>query len=177
MTMTKRTHLIVAAAAISALVLTGCGKSTDGENTTAGDSTQLTTNAEATSTTAFGTTLKLGTTATILFSVPVAYTPTVFASNFQKGWKANKLEVTITNTGSTDLDTASIAFAISSGANVCTDILDGDNGINGAPTTPLAAGATTTFSYGVGCDAKVGDPLQITATIGSDIVAVTGKLA
>jgi hypothetical protein len=175
--MTKRTHLILAAVAVSTLILSGCGKSTDGENTTAGGSSQLTTNAEATSTTAFGTTLKLGTTATILFSNPAAFTPTIFASNYQKGWTANKVEVTITNTGSAPLETASIAFAISSGANVCTDILDGDNKINGAPTTPLAAGATTTFAYGVGCDAKAGDPLQITATIGSDIVAVKGSLA
>lgn len=174
--MKKRTYLIIASVAASSLILSGCGKSSEGSNSTSENATELTQNAEATTTGAFGTELKLGANATLTMSVPASYTPTVFASNFQQGWTANRIEVTVTNKGSDALESSSIAFAITSGANVCVDILDGDNGINGAPTTALAAGASETFSLGIACDAKSGDPLEITATIGSDIAAATGTL-
>jgi hypothetical protein len=175
--MKKRTYLLVTSVAIGSLILTGCGKSSEGSNTTSGDATELTENAAATTTGAFGSALTIGSDATLLIGAPAAFTPTVFASNYQQGWKANRLEVTITNNGTAPLETSSIAFATTSGANVCTDILDGDNDINGAPTTALAAGASETFTIGVGCDAKAGDPLEVKATIGSVVVAATGKLA
>lgn len=175
--MKKRTLALVAVAGLSLLILTGCGKSSDGSNTTSGNETNLTENAEASATTDFGSSLKIGSNATILLTVPAAFKPTIFASNFQQGWTANRIEVTLTNNGSAALETSSVAFASKSGANVCTDILDGDNGINGAPTKSLAAGASETFIIGVGCDAKVGDPLEITVTIGSDVVAVKGTIA
>jgi hypothetical protein len=177
MTMRKTSFILVSTVALSSLILTGCGKSSDGANTSAGNATNLTENAEASTSTAFGASLKLGSNVTLLLSTPANFKPTVFASNFQQGWVANKIEVTLTNNGKTALEPSAIAFATKSGENVCTDILDGDNGINGAPTTALAAGASETFLIGVGCDAKAGAPLEITATIGTDIVAVKGTLA
>lgn len=175
--MRKTTTILVGTLALSSLILTGCGKSSDGANNTSGNETNLTENAQASATTDFGSSLKLGSDVTISFATPVSFKPTVFASNFQQGWRANKVEVTITNNGKVALETSAIAFASKSGENACTDILDGDNGINGAPTAALAAGATETFLLGVGCNATAGAPLEITATIGTDVVAVKGKLS
>ena len=94
----------------------------------------------------------------------------------QKPKSANSFNVTIKNGGSTPLDFTSVSLIAASGANVCFDVL-GDLDINGAPTEPLAAGATTTYTYGVGCQAAAGEPLSLTVQIGESKVAVEGKLA
>ena len=84
--------------------------------------------------------------------------------------------VTIENKGATELDLSGISITPASGQSTCTDILDGDNNINGAPTDPIAAGSSATFSYGVGCIAKVGDPLDLSVSIGEAVVSVSGTL-
>ena len=69
-----------------------------------------------------------------------------------------------------------MVIAMTSGIDTCVDILDGDNNINGAPTEPLAAGASATFTYGVGCIAKAGAPLDLTVSLNDAVVAVAGTL-
>ena len=84
--------------------------------------------------------------------------------------------MTIKNGGKTPLDFTTVSLIAASGENVCFDVL-GDLDINGAPTEALAAGATTTYAYGVGCQAVAGEPLSLTVQIGESKVAVEGKIA
>jgi hypothetical protein len=58
----------------------------------------------------------------------------------------------------------------------CVDVLDGDSNINGQPTEMLAAGAQVSFIYGLACDAKIGDPLNLSVAINDKVIAVNGKL-
>ena len=156
--------------------LTGCSKGATGLNTNPGDASEFVEESEVTATTGFGAPLSLGSDVVVTFAENAPFTPGAYASNFQKGMVANKFDVTIENKGAKALDLSTIAFALASGTNTCVDILDGDNNINGAPTEPIAAGASSTFTYGVGCLAKVGGPLELSVSIGADVVAVTGTL-
>jgi hypothetical protein len=84
--------------------------------------------------------------------------------------------VTVVNGGANALDLATVSISAKSGTNTCVDVLDGDNGINGAPTETLKPGATVTFAYGIACLAKIGDPLELTASFDGSVVEVTGTL-
>jgi hypothetical protein len=83
----------------------------------------------------------------------------------------------VTNGGTTDLDLSTLSLVVESGAAFCSEVLDGDSGINGAPLEALAAGASTSFKYGVSCDAKKGAPLNLKIDFGSNVIAVEGTLA
>jgi len=63
-------------------------------------------------------------------------------------------------------------------AGECVDIFDGDNIMEGAPTEPLAIGASTTFGWGLSCPGKAGDQFSVTlANAGVTFVKVEGKLS
>jgi hypothetical protein len=173
---TKTLIRSTAVAAILILSLSGCAKEDKGLNTNPGDTSQFVDKTEVTATTGFGAPLSLGTTTVVTFAENTKFTPGAYASNYQKGMVANKFDVTIENKGTEALDLSSIVITPASGDNNCTDILDGDNNINGAPTEPIAAGSSTTFTYGLGCTAKIGAPLVLSVSIGADIVSVTGTL-
>jgi hypothetical protein len=174
-----KTHKALSTFAIASLVIlsfTGCAKETTGLNTNPGTASDFVDEAEVTATTGFGAPLNLGTNAVVTFDENTAFVPGAYASNYQKGMVANKFDVTIENKGTESLDLSSISISPTSGDNTCVDILDGDNSINGAPSDPISAGSSTTFTYGLGCSAKVGDPLVLSVSIGSDVVSVTGTL-
>jgi hypothetical protein len=58
------------------------------------------------------------------------------------------------------------------------DIFDGDNQMEGAPTTPLAAGASAKFSWGLSCPGKGGEEISVSLSNGiTNLIEVTGKLA
>lgn len=161
---------------VAALALTGCGKKDSGLNTNPGDASVFTDAAAPTVTTGFGAPLDLGKEITITFLENTPFTPGAYASNYQKGMIANKFDITVQNKGSKSLDLATMAISMKSLTNTCVDILDGDNNINGAPTAPLASGNTATFTYGVGCLATIGAPLELAVSLGADVVGVTGTL-
>jgi len=161
---------------IATIALAGCGKSDTGLNTTPGDASEFVENAAPTVATSFGAPLDLGADITITFQENAKFTPGAYASNYQKGMAANKFDITVQNNGSGSLDLANMVISMTSGTDTCVDILDGDNNINGAPTDPLAAGASATFTYGVGCLAKAGAPLDLTVSLNENVVAVTGTL-
>lgn len=175
-----KTKTLIRTSAVALLVvlgLTGCGKdSKAGQNTNPGDVSEFVDEAAVTATTGFGAPLSLGSNAVVTFAENVSFKPGDYASNFQKGMVANKFDVTIENKGTEELDLSGISITPSSADSTCVDILDGDNNINGAPTEPIAAGTSTTFTFGVGCIAKVGEPLDLSVSIGDDVVSVTGKL-
>ena len=133
--------------------------------------------AEVTATIGFGSPLDLGNGVALTVSIPASFTPTIFASNFVKGQVANVFSIDVKNGGTAALDLSSLSLVVESGTASCAEVLDGDSGINGAPLDPLAAGASTSFKYGVGCAAKKGVPLNLKITYGANLIAVKGTLA
>ena len=172
----KRFSKAIVLGLITAIALTGCAKKENGLNTNPGDASEFTEAIAPTVTTGFGAPLDLGTALTITFQENTAFTPGPFASNYQKNMVSNKFDITVENKSGEPLDLATMAIAMKSGTDTCVDILDGDNNINGAPTDPLAAGASATFTYAVGCLAKVGAPLELEVSLNADVVGVTGTL-
>lgn len=158
------------------VALSACGSEQKGLNTNPRDASKFTDASAPTVKTGFGKPLNLGKEITVTFNENVAFTPGPFASNYQKGQVPNKLDIKVTNNGSKSLDLSSIAIAANSGSNTCVDVLDGDNNINGAPTESIPAKQSVTFSFGVACIARVGDPLNLSVSLGGEIVAVEGTL-
>ena len=150
---------------------------TNGGSELPADKTTLVQEEAPTATIGFDSPLDLGGGVFVTVSAPSRFTPTTFMTNIdQKPKSSNKFNVTIKNGGDTPLDFTTVSLIAASGANVCFDVL-GDLDINGAPTEALAAGATTTYTYGVGCQAAAGEPLSLTVQIGESKVAVEGKIA
>jgi hypothetical protein len=173
----NNTILAVSIAVISATALTGCAKKNVGFNSNETENNSSLVEAEApTATVGFGSSLDLPNGVKITFDEPVHFTPTKFASNYEKPQVPNKFEVTVINGGTKGLDLATVSIAAKSGANTCVDVLDGDNGINGAPTEILNPGATVKFQYGIACIAKIGDLLELTASFDGSVVGVSGTL-
>lgn len=161
----------------AALVLTACGGSTDGTAVTNGNNQDLVDNSADVSG-AVGGDIDLGNGIKIKLSEPQHFTPGAFASNYAKGQTANLFEATVTNGGAKAIDWATVSFiATTSGTAACNDVLDGDNSVNGQPQGTLAAGASETFKFGVACDTKPGDELNIAITVGDKTADVKGKLA
>lgn len=169
----KKLHLAVLPVAALTLLLAGCGGSAKSSDTPTDTATAT---AQTQSSAAFGKAIDLGGGVSITVAAPESFKPTAFASNYFANQVHNKLGITIQNGGSAALDLSTVLITAASGANSCVDVLDGDSGINGAPTDPVASKASANFTYGVGCDGKVGDPLSLTITLGSDTATVTGKL-
>ena len=112
----------------------------------------------------------------VTFTEPVHFVPGKFASNYEKPQVPNKFDVTITNGGTTQIDPASISITATSAGNTCVDVLDGDNNLMGSPTDPVAPGKSVTFGYGIACISKVGQPLEVRATLSDKVVTITGTL-
>ncbi len=166
---------LTAVLVIGALVLTGCGnKKADTASSTTESPTATT---APTASGGFGSAVALGGGITLTISAPTSFKPGTFASNYLPGQAANVFDVTLKNGGTTPIDPTTILLAASSGTNTCTDVLDGDNGVSGAPTDPIAAGATSTFKFAIGCDAKAGAPLHFDITVGTTTAAIDGKIA
>ncbi len=160
---------------IGALVLTGCGKKSG--NASPSPSESATATAAPTASGGFGSAIALGSGVSLTISTPATFTPGTFASNYLPGQAANVFDVTLKNGGTAAIDPTTISLAASSGANTCTDVLDGDNGVTGPPTDPIAAGATSNFKFAIGCDAKAGAPLHFDITVGTATAAIDGKIA
>lgn len=172
----KRFSQVIILGLTATLALSGCSKSDTGLNTNPGDASEFTETAAPTVATGFGAPLDLGSDLTITFQENSVFTPGAYASNYQKGMVANKFDVTVKNKSGGPLDLANMAISMKSANAVCVDILDGDNNINGAPTEPLTAGASVTFTYGVGCLSIVGAPLELGVSLNQDVIEVTGTL-
>ena len=89
-----------------------------------------------------------------------------------------RFDLSVTNNSGKELDMATLIVKGSTSTGECVDIFDGDNKMEGAPTTPLANGATSQFSWGLSCSGKSGDELSVVLTNGTTaLIEVTGKLA
>ena len=164
---------LIAVGLVAALALSACGGK-KADTVASPDGSKAPVDATAGG---FGAPLDLGAGISLTISTPKSFVPGQFASNFVKGQAANIFDVTVKNSGTADLDPSSIIFAVNSGTNTCTDVLDGDNGITGAPTDPIAAGASITFKAAIACDAKKGDPLTMAVEVGAGKASLNGKMA
>lgn len=162
------------------LILTACGGNSTESSTTTEEGQALTETVE-TAPQATG-----GFDAPVLTPDKVSYTLSS-PSNFETGQFAagqlpgqlnEKFTVSIVNNSAADLDLATLIVQGSTAAGVCADIFDGDNAMEGAPTDPLAVGASTTFDWGLSCPGTVGDEFTVVlSNAGVNVVEVTGKLA
>lgn len=111
-------------------------------------------------------------------SSPSSFTPGKFASGMLPGQTNERFNVTVVNGSAADLDLATLIVKGSTTTGECVDIFDGDNQMEGAPITPLAPGATATFSWGLSCPGKGGEEISVSLSNGiTNLIEVTGKLA
>jgi hypothetical protein len=111
-------------------------------------------------------------------SSPASFTPGKFASGMLPGQINERFNVTVENGSTAELDLATLIVKGSTTTGECVDIFDGDNQMEGAPTTPLAAGASANFSWGLSCPGKSGEDISVVLSNGTiNVIEVTGKLA
>lgn len=158
-----------------ALSLTACGGGTTAD--TASDGADATETAAAATAAEFASPLDLGSGVSITISRPSSFKPGDFASNYFPDQTADLFTVDVMNAGKTALDLSTVLFTATADGVACIDVLDGDNGINGAPTEPVAAGGSVEFKYAIACDAKPGAALELGVAYGEVNAALAGKLA
>jgi hypothetical protein len=161
------------------IALTGCSKESTANNTINDESLIEAPVQEVAASGVFGTAVKSKDGVTSEVSNPTKFKPGQFASGQLPGYINNAVTFKFTNNSSTELDLPSLIVTARSGAEqVCVDVLDADNGYAGAPSEPLAVGASVSFKWGISCPSKSGDDLKITLQVaGVDIYEAKGNLA
>jgi len=111
-------------------------------------------------------------------SSPANFTPGKFASGMLPGQINERFDLNVTNGSAAELDLATLIVKGSTTTGDCVDIFDGDNQMEGAPTTPLAAGASAKFSWGLSCPGKNGEDISVLLSNANvTLIEVTGKLS
>ena len=111
-------------------------------------------------------------------SSPANFTPGKFASGMLPGQINERFNLSVTNGSAAELDLATLIVKGSTTTGDCVDIFDGDNQMEGAPTTPLAAGASAKFSWGLSCPGKSGEDISVLLSNANvTLIEVTGKLS
>ena len=111
-------------------------------------------------------------------SSPANFTPGKFASGMLPGQINERFDLNVTNGSAAELDLATLIVKGSTSTGECVDIFDGDNQMEGAPTTPLAAGASAKFSWGLSCPGKSGEDISVLLSNANiTLIEVTGKLS
>jgi len=160
-----------------ALTLSACGGSDQAANV---DDQTLVTTVEETPQASGGFDAPVVTPDKVSYTLssPAHFTPGKFASGMLPDQINERFNLSVTNGSAADLDLAILIVKGSTTTGACVDIFDGDNQMEGAPTTPLAAGATATFSWGLSCPGKSGEDISVILSNGIDnLISVTGKLA
>lgn len=161
---------------VLALALAGCGG--NGSDGGADAEAAVTQAAEVVSSGAFGSPVEVSKGVTVTLDGMSAFTPGEFATGYVAGDKAVTFDVTVTNGSAAEIYASSLSMTALSGEIGCIEIFDGDNGLEGAPADAIAAGASATFKWAIGCGAaKPGDPLQVELSFdGATAIAVSGSL-
>ena len=111
-------------------------------------------------------------------SSPAGFTPGKFASGMLPGQINERFNLSVTNGSAAELDLAILIVKGSTTTGECVDIFDGDNQMEGAPTTPLAPGASAKFSWGLSCPGKSGEDISVVLSNANvTLIEVTGKLS
>jgi hypothetical protein len=167
-------------ATIFALTLTACGGGSDSVTTTAEEGQALVEVVEEAPQASGGFDAPVVTPDKVSYTLssPASFTPGKFASGMLPGQINERFNVTVENGSAADLDLATLIVKGSTTTGECVDIFDGDNQMEGAPTTPLAAGASAKFSWGLSCAGKSGEDISVILSNGTvNLIEVTGKLA
>jgi hypothetical protein len=167
-------------ATIFALTLTACGGGSDSVTTTAEEGQALVEVVEEAPQASGGFDAPVVTPDKVSYTLssPASFTPGKFASGMLPGQINERFNVTVENGSAADLDLATLIVKGSTTTGECVDIFDGDNQMEGAPTTPLAAGASANFSWGLSCPGKSGEDISVILSNGTiNVIEVTGKLA
>jgi len=96
-------------------------------------------------------------------SSPANFTPGKFASGMLPGQINERFDLNVTNGSAAELDLAILIVKGSTTTGECVDIFDGDNQMEGAPTS---------------CPGKSGEDISVVLSNGSvTLIEVTGKLS
>ena len=167
-------------AIVFALTLSACGGGSDSVATTAEEGQALVevVEEEAQASGGFDAPVVTPDKVSYTLSSPASFTPGKFASGMLPGQINQRFNLDVTNGTAADLDLATLIVKGSTTTGPCVDIFDGDNQMEGAPTTPLAAGASAKFSWGLSCPGKNGEDVSVVLSNGTiNVIEVTGKLA
>jgi hypothetical protein len=160
-----------------ALTLSACGGS---DKAATVDDQTLVTNVEETPQASGGFDAPVVTPDKVSYTLssPAHFTPGKFASGMLPGQINERFNLNISNGSAADFDLGTLIVKGSTTTGACVDIFDGDNQMEGAPTTPLKAGASATFSWGLSCPGKSGEDISVILSNGTaNLISVTGKLA
>jgi len=179
---TRTSHKVTAAAtaALLALALSACGGGTETETTTAAEGEALVNTVEeaAQATGAFDAAVVTPDKNSFTMSSPAKFTPGKFAAGQLPGQVNQRFNITVSNGSGAELDLATLIIKGTTTAGACVDIFDGDAKMDGAPQTPLAAGASISFAWGISCPGAPGDELTVVLTNNAiNVVEAKGKLA
>jgi len=179
---TRTSHKVTAAvtAGLLALSLSACSGGTEAETTTAAEGEALVNTVEeaAQATGAFDAAVVTPDINSFTMSSPAKFTPGKFAAGQLPGQVNQRFNITVSNGSGAELDLATLIIKGTTTAGACVDIFDGDAKMDGAPQTPLAAGASISFAWGISCPGAPGDELTVVLTNNAvNVVEATGKLA
>jgi hypothetical protein len=166
-----------AVVATATLLLSACGGSEEIDTTASEELIEAPTQ-EVEATGGFNSPVKIASGVSFTLSEPIAFKPGKFAAGHLPGQKYQEFKVDITNGSTAPVALATLIVAGKTATGVCVDIFDGDNGMEGAPQDPLAAGKSISFNWGLSCEGKSGESLSlILPNEGVAIIEVSGKLA
>mgnify|MGYP006282751955 CR=1 FL=1 len=163
-------------AAVLAVTIAGCGGGGSGSGEVA--NTEVTKQAEVVSSGAFGSAVEVSKGVSVTLDGMATFTPGEFATGYVTGDKAVTFDVTVENGSAAEIFASSLALTATSGDNTCVEVFDGDNGLEGAPGDPIAAGSKSTFKWAISCGkAATGDPLNIELSFdGATAIQISGTL-
>ncbi len=173
----KKAALISPVALLLLAGLTACGGSS--ESTSADDQSLVAVEEEAPQATGgFGAPVVTPDKVSYTLSAPSSFTPGKFASGMLPDNLNERFDLEVVNNSGKELDLATLIVTGTTSSGPCVDIFDGDNAMEGAPTTPLANGGSAKFSWGLSCVGKNGDDITVTLSNGTTtLIEVVGKLA
>ena len=167
-----------ALAVVATLVLSACGGDSSSESTQSSEELINAPVQEIEASGGFNTPVKIASGVSFTLSEPTSFKPGKFAAGQLPGQRYQQFKVDINNGSTASVDLATLIVAGKTTSGVCVDVFDGDNGMEGAPQEPLAAGKSISFNWGLSCDGKSGEDLSlILSNEGVAIIEVTGKLA
>jgi hypothetical protein len=176
----KKNRKLLAASLIatSTLLLSACGGDSETTSTQSSEELIAPPEQEVQASGGFNSPVKIASGVSFTLSEPIAFKPGKFAAGQLPGQRYQEFKVDISNGSTAPVDLATLIVAGKTTSGVCVDVFDGDNGMEGAPQEPLAAGKSISFNWGLSCDGKSGEDLSLTlSNEGVAIIEVTGKLA
>jgi len=174
----KRKIRLAAAALASTLLLSACGGGSDTASTESNEELIAPPVVEVQASGGFNSPVKIASGVSFTLSEPTGFKPGKFAAGQLPGQRFPEFKIDINNGSTAAIDLSTFIITGKTTSGLCVDIFDGDNGMDGAPGEPLAAGKSLAFNWGLSCEGKSGEDLSLVlSNEGTAIIEVTGKLA